>query len=177
VTVTIHRFSARRMGDWRKPLVELLRDAVEGGASVGFLAPLAPEEALAYWRGVEDELAKGHRELLVAERDGKVVGAVQLELAEQPNARHRAGVAQLLVHSQAQRQGIARALMREAEELARGHGRMLLVLDTRAGDAAEQLYLRLGYVRAGAIPGYVRSGAGRLEATVVFYRQLESPAT
>jgi acetyltransferase len=177
VTVTIHRFSARRASDWRRPLVELLRDAVERGASVGFLPPLTPEEALAYWRGVEEALAKGHRELLVAERDGKVVGAVQLELAEQPNARHRAEVAKLLVHTQAQRQGIARELMREAEELARGHGRTLLVLDTREGDAAEQLYLRLGYVRAGAIPGYARSGAGRLETTVLFYRQLEPPAS
>ena len=39
-----------------KPLVELLRDAVDSGASVGFLAPLTTAVAADYWQGVRDEL-------------------------------------------------------------------------------------------------------------------------
>lgn len=175
MTVQIHRCSARRAGEQRKALVALLLDAVASDASVSF-APLLPEAAEGYWEGVETELAHGHRELLLAERDGVVVGAVQLELAAQPNARHRAEVAQLLVHASARRQGIGRTLMREVEELARSHGRTLLVLDTREGDAAEQLYLALGYLRAGRIPGYARSSSGALEATVLFYRELVPPS-
>jgi acetyltransferase len=176
VTVQIQRCSARRAAEQRKALVALLLDAVASDASVSFLAPLLPEVAEGYWEGVETELAHGHRELLLAERDGVVVGAVQLELAAQPNARHRALVAQLLVHASARRQGIGRTLMREVEELAKSHGRTLLVLDTREGDAAEQLYLALGYLRAGRIPGYARSSSGALEATVLFYRELGPPS-
>jgi phosphate starvation-inducible protein PhoH len=62
-------------------LLYLLRDAVEAGASVGFLPPLADTEGRAYWRGVIAAIADGSRVLLVAKspscwsrawRDGKV---------------------------------------------------------------------------------------------------------
>jgi acetyltransferase len=173
MTVQIQRCSARRAAEQRKALGALLVDAVASGASVSFLAPLLPEEAERHWEEVEKALAHGHRELLLAERDGVVVGAVQLELASQPNARHRALVSELLVLASARRQGIGRTLLREVEELAKSHGRTLLVLDTREGDGAEQLYRRLGYLQAGRIPGYARGLAGTLEATLLFYRVLE----
>ena len=73
MTVQIQRCSARRAAEQRKPLVALLLDAVGSGASVSFLSPLLPEVADSYWEGVEKELSHGHRELLVAERDGVVV--------------------------------------------------------------------------------------------------------
>jgi acetyltransferase len=174
MTARIQRFSAHRLAEQRKALAELLVDVVASGAAVSFLAPLSSEAAEGYWRDVEQVLAQGHRELLVAERDGAVVGAVQLELAEQPNARHRAAVSKLLVHPGARRQGIGRTLLREVEELARSHGRTLLVLDTRQGDAGEALYVRLGYTLAGSIPGYARSSSGELHATLFFYRELAS---
>jgi acetyltransferase len=173
MTVRIQRCSARRLAEQLPGLVALLLDTVASGASDSFLAPLEPEAAERYWGSVETELAHGHRELLLAERDGVVVGAVQLELAPEPNARHRALVAKLLVHASARGQGIGRTLMREVEELAKSHGRTLLVLDTREGDGAEALYRRLGYVQAGRIPGYARSPGGTLDATVLFYRVLE----
>lgn len=172
MTVQIQRFSARRLAEHRKGLVALLVGVVDSGAAVSFLAPLSPQAAEGYWQDVEQALAQGHRELLVAEKDGTVVGAVQLELAEQPNARHRAAVAKLLVHPAARRQGIGRTLLREVEELARSHGRTLLVLDTRQGDAGEALYVQLGYALAGSIPGYARSSSGELHATLFFYREL-----
>src|SRR5439155_17150275 len=83
--------------------------AVESGASIGFLPPLAPGEADAYWRTVVAALRQDTRVLLVA-RDaaGAVVGSAQLELAVRPNARHRAEVAKVMVHTQARRQGIGR---------------------------------------------------------------------
>ena len=53
--------------------VELLRDAVDAGASVGYLAPLATDDGRAFWRSVKSELADG-RVLLGAYADGKHVG-------------------------------------------------------------------------------------------------------
>jgi acetyltransferase len=173
MTVQLVRCSARRLAEQKRPLVQLLVDVVADGASVGFLPPLPQEEAAAYWVDVEAELAHGHRELLLAEKDGLVVGTVQLELARKPNARHRAEVTKLLVHPTARRQGVARLLLQEVEQLARSHGRTLLHLDTREGDAAEQLYVSHGYRRVGRIPDYVRNEHGKLEATVVYYRVLE----
>src|SRR3712207_2960382 len=101
-------------------LVDLLQDAVAGGASVGFLPPVGQEEAVAYWESVVAALAEDSRVLLIARRpDGTVVGTVQLDLAMRANGRQRAEVSKLMVHSSARRQGIGRALMLALEEQAR----------------------------------------------------------
>jgi hypothetical protein len=62
-------------------LATLLRDAVEGGASIGFLLPLTAAEAIHYWREVADALRRLHRILLAARIDQNIVGTVQLDLA------------------------------------------------------------------------------------------------
>lgn len=111
--------------------------------------------------------------LLVAERDGVIVGTAQLRPATSPNGSHRAEVAKVLVHPSAQRQGIARRLMLALEGEALRRGRTLLVLDTRAGDGSGALYRACGYVEAGRIPRYARSSTGRLDATVLYYKELD----
>jgi ribosomal protein S18 acetylase RimI-like enzyme len=81
-------------------------------------------------------------------------------------------VQKLLVHTRFRRRGLARRLMEALETSARQRKLSLLVLDTVEGDAAEQLYPQIGYQRAGEIPAYARSGAGGLDATVIFYKLL-----
>jgi acetyltransferase len=158
----------------RPALVALLRDAVDGGASIGFLPPLGEAEAGAYWDGVVDALGDGSRVLLVA-RDpaGGIVGSAQLELAMRANARHRAEVSKVMVHRAARRQGIGRALMRALEQHAHRLGRTTLVLDTRQGDPSEALYRGLGWKPAGVIPRYAASADGTLHATALYYKLLE----
>jgi hypothetical protein len=51
-------------------------------------------------------------------------------------------------------------------------GSMSLVLDTRLGNSAEQLYRKLQYREAGIIPSYARSAEGTLDATIIFYKLL-----
>ena len=154
-------------------LAELLIDAVESGASIGFMPPLGDSEARRYWSGVIAAMREGTRVLLVAEEGGEVAGAVQLALETRANGNHRAEAMKLFVHRRARRRGIARALMTELESAARGLGRTLLVVDTRRGGEAEKLCESLGYVRYGEVPGYARSGNGELHTTVFFYRALE----
>lgn len=155
-------------------LARLLRDAVESGASVGFLLPLPPSEVEAFWEGVLREVAAGGKLLWVARQGTEVVGSVQLALAQRPNSSHRAEVQKLLVLQAARRQGVARALMAAMESEARARGRSLLVLDTLAGDSAEQLYRSLGYTEVGAIPHFARDTRESeiLRATIVFYKWL-----
>ena len=150
-------------------LIALLQDAVDSGASVGFLPPLSRDAASDYWHCVFADLDAGHRLLLGAMNGSKLVGSVQLALARKPNASHRAEVQRLLVHRAVRRQGIGEQLMRRLHELARQHARTLLVLDTREGDPSELLYRKLGYTRAGVIPGYARSADGALDATAFYY--------
>jgi ribosomal protein S18 acetylase RimI-like enzyme len=157
-------------------LISLLHDAVESGASIGFLPPLEPAEAAAYWQTVIDAIRRQSRLLWIARLDQTVVGSVQLDLCDRANGLHRAEVMKLMVHSAYRRQGLGRALMTALEAEAHRAGRTTLVLDTRQGDPSEQLYLALGYARAGAIPRYAQSADGSLHTTVFFYRLLNDPS-
>lgn len=170
--VTIHLVNAPEFAAHADGLAELLRDAVDSGASVGFLPPLAAAEAREFWAGVEKGVAAGTTLLLVAEESGQLAGTVQLVLATKPNGLHRAEVSKLLVHSRFQRRGVGRQLMLAVEELARQHQRSTLVLDTLQGAGSEQLYQQLGYVAVGAIPQFARVASDALEATVVYYKLL-----
>jgi acetyltransferase len=153
--------------------VVLLQDVVGGGASVGFLPPLAAEEASAHWDSVAAALEDGRRRLWIARvADGGIVGTVQLDLATQANGRHRAEVIKLMVASSARRRGIGRLLMEAAEAEARRLGRTTLVLDTRQGDPSEALYRGMGWQPAGTIPRYARSADGTLHTTAFYYKLL-----
>lgn len=149
-------------------LAELLVACVADGASIGFLAPLAPEAARTWWT----EFPRDGVVLLVAEREDRIIGAVQLHAAESENGAHRGEVAKLLVHPEWRRRGIARALMTVLENEARATGKTLLVLDTREGDPSNDLYRALGYQEAGRIPNWARDTAGTLSATIFWYKPL-----
>jgi GNAT superfamily N-acetyltransferase len=153
-------------------LAEVLIDCVEGGASVSFMHPLAPQRAQAFWRGVAAGVAAGARALLVAEDDSGIVGTVQLALEQPENQQHRADVSKMLVHRRARRQGLGEALMRAAEDAARDCGKTVLVLDTTTGGDGERLYARLGWMRVGTIPDYALLPRGGLSGTTVFYKAL-----
>ena len=64
-------------------LARVLIDCVESGASVGFMHPLSPERAVAFWNRVASDVERGARALLVAEDSMGIVGTVQIVL-EQP---------------------------------------------------------------------------------------------
>jgi ribosomal protein S18 acetylase RimI-like enzyme len=149
-------------------LADILVATVNDGASVGFLPPMAREEAVAFWRAVSGPNVR----LYVAELDGRIAGTVQLQLSPKPNASHRAELCKLLVHPSARRRGLGRALMEHAEREARALGRTLLVLDTRAGDPSNDLYRSMGWIEYGRVPRYARSGDGTLDECVFYYKEL-----
>jgi GNAT superfamily N-acetyltransferase len=170
-TVEVVRLDAGAAAGLVPALAELLVDSVEHGASVGFVWPFTNEAAAAWWEVVIADVAADRVVLLVAQSGVRVVGTVQLRLAQYPNGRHRAEVAKLLVLSSARRKGIARRLMEALEAEALDRGRTLLVLDT-ATDAAERLYASLGYASVGVVPGFAADPDGTLRGTTIMWRCL-----
>jgi GNAT superfamily N-acetyltransferase len=152
-------------------LAEVLIDCVAGGASVSFMHPLTPQRARAFWQQVAADAARGARALLVAEDADGICGTVQLLLEQPENQPHRADLAKMLVHRRARRHGTGAALLAAAEDTARAHGKVLLVLDTASADA-ERLYTRAGWLRCGSVPGYALLPQGGLCDTTFFYRRL-----
>jgi GNAT superfamily N-acetyltransferase len=150
-------------------LTDLLIAIVDQGASVGFLPPLEPDVARAYW---QHAIEPDNIVFLVARHDGAVVGTVQLEWSPKKNGRHRAEVNKLLVHPNAQRLGIGRKLMVRLEAIALENGWTTLHLDTRDGDTSNDFYLSQGWIRAGMIPRWAESADGSLDGTVFYYKLL-----
>jgi acetyltransferase len=153
-------------------LVELLREAVNGGASLGFLPPLGQEEARDYWQALLPELQAGSRLLLAAYSQDCVVSSGQLSLPSWSNGRHRAVLQKMFVSAAFRRQGIGRLLLAELQALARARGRSLLLIDARRGDAAERLYKGLGYREFGVIPGYSVGENGERYDNVCMYQEI-----
>jgi len=152
-------------------LADVLIDCVEGGASVSFMAPLPRGKALDFWQRVIASVARGERFLLVAEDGrGEIQGTVQVVLDLPENQPHRCEVAKMLVHRRARRRGIGAALMVAAESAARAAARTLMVLDTVTGADGERLYARLGWQRAGVIPGFALWPHGGRCDTTFFYK-------
>jgi acetyltransferase len=170
--IDIRKLDTRGFDAVRAELAALLVDAVGHGASLGFLAPLAPSEASLYWESVRVALAGSSRVLLAARQDGKLAGTVQLDLCQRANGANRAEVQKLMVHSRVRRAGLATALMQalEAEALARRRG--LLFLDTEAGSGAEGFYLARGYTRVGELPQFACNTAGQWKATALYFKTL-----
>src|ERR1700722_3307302 len=155
-------------------LADILCACVDAGASVSYLPPLGPAVAHTFWQRAATEVAAGTRVLIAAWDDAVLVGTVMLELVLSPNQPHRAEVQKLLVHPSARRRGLARALMLRAEQEARQGGRTLLTLDTRARDAAENLYRAMGWREAGRIPGYALNADLTPCDTIFFWKHVDS---
>jgi ribosomal protein S18 acetylase RimI-like enzyme len=155
-------------------LADVLRAVVYDGAGVSFVVPFSVAESRAFWieKVLPGVLARTRR-VIVARDGARIVGTVQVDLATPPNQPHRGEVAKLLVHPDARRRGIARALMLALHAVARAEGRTLLTLDTWTGGNAEALYRSLGYVVVGVIPRFARgSTTETLEATTIMFKEL-----
>jgi acetyltransferase len=157
-----------------RELSALLRDAVLGGASIGFVLPLAPGEIEAYWQDVVEAVGERGRVLLAAFEGEGLIGSVQLNPEPRANGRHRAEVMKLMVLHSHRGRGVGRALMHALLAAARESERSLLLLDVRSEDPAERLYRRLGFVPFGRVPGHARSPDGALADTSFYYLRLAS---
>ena len=153
-------------------LSDVLANCVTGGASIGFMLPYGPADAVPFWQGVAAAVGEEATLLLAAERDGRIVGTVQVGIRQMPNQPHRADVKKLLVLESERGRGVARALMAAAEAEAARRGKTVLVLDTATGSPAETVYARLGWQRAGVIPDYALYPDGRFCATTFFYKRI-----
>ena len=155
-------------------LAGILWSCVQHGASVSFVLPFSRDEAAAFWETrVFPAVQRGETRLFGGFQDGQLAGTVQLCLGQPANQQHRADVAKLLVHPEARRAGLGRALMHVLEAEARSCGKSLLLLDTRSGDPSQRLYESMGYQVAGSVPGFCRHPAeDRLESTIFLYKSL-----
>ncbi|MFB7471985.1 GNAT family N-acetyltransferase [Kitasatospora sp. NPDC056184] len=198
---TIRLLTAEELRGSAEQLGALLADAVDGGASIGFLAPLDLAAAADWWRALAPDVADGRLLVWVAEADesneadaandadaadrandadgagrGRIAGTVQLRPATTANGRHRADVAKLMVHRADRGRGLAGRLLAALEAGAAERGLRTLVLDTETGSPAERMYAAAGWTRVGTVPDFATDPAGVPHATTIFHKAPTAPA-
>ncbi|WP_307835274.1 GNAT family N-acetyltransferase [Streptomyces adelaidensis] len=168
----IERLDAHQLIGCVEELADLLIDTVDGGASVGFLAPFDRAAAVGWWKGRVEAVSAGGVAVWVARAGDRVVGTVSLAFPDKPNSRHRAELVKLMVHRDGRGQGLGRALLATAERAAVDAGVTLLHLDTETDSPAERIYGRAGWTRVGTIPDYAADPHGTPRPTSLYYKQV-----
>ena len=135
--------------------------------------PLAPEVATAFWTNALAAADAGGRVVLGAMEQGELIGTVTLLLDCPENQPHRGEIAKMMIHVNRRGRGIGRAMMIEAERIAREHGRTLLNLDSATEDGAGEFYERLGFTKAGVIPNYALKPYGGFCGTIIYWKRID----
>jgi len=153
-------------------LAETIIETVAAGGSVSFMHPLSLEDATAFWTRSLAAADAGKRVVLGARVGGALVATVTLDLDTPPNQPHRADIAKLMTRVTHRGQGLARALMIDAERIAAERGRTLLTLDTAEEDGAAGFYQKLGYQFVGTIPDYAFKPHGGLTGAHLYFKRI-----
>jgi ribosomal protein S18 acetylase RimI-like enzyme len=161
---------------YRKDIVEeladLLIEVVASGGSVSFMHPLSKKTAMTFWEASLESADRGERIVLGARENGKLISTVTLLLNCPENQPHRAEIAKLMTSIVKRGNGVARALVKEAEQIAVKKGRTLLNLDTAADEGAAGFYESLGFHKTGVIPDYALKPHGGLTDTIIYWKKI-----
>src|SRR5664279_287405 len=158
--------------DFVEELSDLIIEVVAHGGSVSFMHPLSKKTADAFWEASLASADRGERVVLGVRENGKLISTVTLLLNCPENQPHRAEIAKLMTRIDKRGQGVARALVTKAEEIAIEKGRTLLNLDTAADEGAAGFYESLGFHKSGVIPDYALKPHGGLTDTIIYWKRI-----
>jgi GNAT superfamily N-acetyltransferase len=153
-------------------LADLLIETVAHRGSIGFMHPVAPAKAAAFWGASLATAERGQRVVLGAYDGEELIGTVTLLLDLPENQPHRGEIAKMMTRLSRRGQGVASALLRAAEQIAVERGRTLLTLDTAEQEGAAGLYEKMGYQRTGLIPDFALMPYGGLTGTIVYWKRI-----
>lgn len=137
-------------------LAEAAIAAILDGGGFGWVKPPTASVVEQYYRGVP---LVPERELIVGRMDGTIYGAAQLQKPSRNNEAQSFSVHMMhhFVAPYARGHGLARVILRKAEERARALGFHVLNLDVRdTQQGAISLYEAEGFTRWGTHPAYAR---------------------
>ncbi|KAI0431233.1 acyl-CoA N-acyltransferase [Xylaria sp. FL1042] len=145
-------------------------------SSIGFLAPLSDDIAIRHWLDLQPSISGSRPEntLLVATvGDDFVIATVVIARALKQTHAYKGEIRKLLVHPDVRRGGLGRAMMEEAERVAREELAIeMLVLDTATATPARLFYLKTGWTEWGICPGYAMDAAGNKHDCSFFFKRL-----
>jgi GNAT superfamily N-acetyltransferase len=137
-------------------ILRLMNRTLEEETTIGFPGPIEEETGLALMRQLHADVEAGRRHVLVAEKDGQIVGQLILTPNSVPNHHHMAELTRGTIDRSFRGGGLAlrafEEVVRKCEEL----GREVICLDVRAGTMAAMWWQHFGFKPFGLLSDYSR---------------------
>lgn len=139
----------------------LMNRVLQRETTIGFPGPLDPASGSILISQLDADLRAGRRHVLIAEKDGMVVGQVILTPHHLPNCKHLVELSRGIIDPAYRGAGLTlnafRQIALKCEELKSE----VIYLDVRAGTLVAELWKSFGFVPFGRMPDYARVNGHR----------------
>ena len=139
-------------------ILRLMNRTLEEETTIGFPGPIDKETGLALMRQLGADVETGHRHVLVAEKDGAIVGQLILTPNSSPNHRHIVELTRGTIHPSFRGGGLSLRAFQEVARKCDELGREVICLDVRAGTMAAMWWQHFGFKPYGLLTDYSRVG-------------------
>jgi GNAT superfamily N-acetyltransferase len=139
-------------------ILRLMNRTLEEETTIGFPGPIDDETGYALLRQLNSDLETGHRYVLIAEKDGEVVGQLIMTPNSSPNHRHIVELTRGIIDPSFRGGGLALRAFEEVARKCEELGREVICLDVRAGTMAAMWWQHFGFKPFGLLPDYSRVG-------------------
>jgi GNAT superfamily N-acetyltransferase len=146
----------------REGILALWTDVTNAGGAVGFVPPVTPGDIAPTLAESLGDVEAGRRRLLIGrDEDGRTAATAFLTFNSHRLMTHWVWLYTVMVHPRHHGKGYGRALMAEAERVARGfEGVEAIRLTCRGGLGLEHFYAACGYKEVGRVPDAIRVAPG-----------------
>jgi hypothetical protein len=139
-------------------ILRLMNRTLEEETTIGFPGPIDDEAGLPLMRQLNADVIAGRRHVLVAEKDGVVVGQLILTPNSTPNHHHMVELTRGTIDRSFRGGGLALLAFQEVAQKCEELGREVICLDVRAGTMAAIWWQHFGFKQYGLLLDYSRVG-------------------
>jgi ribosomal protein S18 acetylase RimI-like enzyme len=144
-------------------LLRLMNRTLEEETTIGFPGPIDDETGAVLMRQLDADVRAGRRHVLVAERNGILVGQVILTPNSTPNHHHIVELTRGTIDRSFRGAGLALRAFHEVVSKCEELNREVICLDVRAGTMAAIWWQHFGFKSYGLLRDYSRVGDKRYE--------------
>lgn len=157
----------RALNDAARAQIRTLFDqTLESETTIGFAAPMTDRQAEDYLDGLQADLERGRKEIMLGRtQEGEVIAMVLLARDPQPNCGHRAELSKCIIRPSHRGNGVLLSGLHALVDHCRQENIHTVTLDVRQGSRAEAVWRKLGFVQFGELRDYAHID-GRVEAGV-----------
>lgn len=139
-----------------RQILHVMNRVLTDETTIGFPGPLEEEEGLLLMRQLGEDVATGRRHVLVAEKNGAIVGQLILTPNPLPNCSHMVELSRGIIDPSMRGGGLALRAFQEVAKKCDELGRELICLDVREGTLAAMWWRHFGFQPFGALRDYAR---------------------